>query len=100
MKVGKYEYRKRGDNMELLKIGERGQITLPKLVRKIILKGNKYVGLKVSSDGKITLIPVKVKEEKSDYTKEELKKIKKLAKEEGQKTYKISKAAKKHLESL
>lgn len=86
--------------MELLKIGERGQITLPKLVRKMILKGNKYVGLKVSSDGKITLIPVEVKEEKADYTKEELKKIKKLAKEESQKTYKTFKAAKKHIESL
>lgn len=85
--------------MELLKIGERGQITLPKLVRKVILKGNKYVGLKVSSDGKITLIPVKVEEE-DDYTKEELKKIKKLAKEESGKTYKTFKAAKKHINSL
>lgn len=86
--------------MELLKIGERGQITLPKLVRKIILKGNKYVGLKISSDGKITLIPVEVKEETGAYTKEELKKIEKLAREKGQKTYKTSKAAKRHLESL
>jgi bifunctional DNA-binding transcriptional regulator/antitoxin component of YhaV-PrlF toxin-antitoxin module len=91
---------KRGGNMELLKIGERGQITLPKLVRKMILRGNKYVGLKVSSDGKITLIPVKVEAEEGDYTKEELKKIKKLFKEEGGKTYKTSKSAKKHIKSL
>lgn len=91
---------KRGGNMELLKIGERGQITLPKLVRKVILKGNKYVGLRVSSDGKITLIPVKVEKEESDYTKEELKKIKKLAREEDGKIYKSSKAAKKHIKSL
>jgi bifunctional DNA-binding transcriptional regulator/antitoxin component of YhaV-PrlF toxin-antitoxin module len=86
--------------MELLKIGERGQITLPKLVRKVILKDNKYVGLKVSSEGKITLIPVEVKEEKEDYTKEELKKIKKLVQRRGEKSYKTSKGAKKHIESL
>lgn len=87
--------------MELLKIGERGQITLPKVVRKIVLKGGKYVGLQISSDGRITLIPVKVeKEKRADYSKEELEKIQKLAQDKERKSYKTSKGAKKHIESL
>ncbi|RKY40724.1 MAG: AbrB/MazE/SpoVT family DNA-binding domain-containing protein [Candidatus Omnitrophota bacterium] len=85
--------------MEILKVGRRGQITLPVLIRKTILKG-KYVGLEVSSDGKVMLIPVKIEKGKLDYTKEELEKIKKLAKAGKGKTYKTSQEAKKHIKSL
>jgi len=85
--------------MEILKVGRRGQITLPVLIRKTILKG-KYVGLEVSSDGKVMLIPVKIKKERLDYTKEELEKIKKLAKAGKGKTYKTHQEAKKHIKSL
>ena len=85
--------------MEILKVGRRGQITLPVLIRKTILKG-KYVGLEVSSDGKVMLIPVKIEKGKLDYTKEELEKIKKLAKAGKAKSYKTSQEAKKHIKSL
>jgi len=84
--------------MEILKVGPRGQITLPILVRKMILKG-KYIGLEVSSDGKIMLVPLKIEEEKLDYTKEELRKIKRLAKKRKTKAY-TSSEAKKHINSL
>ncbi|RLG13299.1 hypothetical protein DRN69_05810 [Candidatus Pacearchaeota archaeon] len=85
--------------MEILRVGPRGQITLPILVRKRILKG-KYVGLEISSNGRIMLFPVKIEEEKIDYTKEELEKIKKLSKAKGRKIYKGSKAAKNYIKSL
>jgi len=84
--------------MEILKVGPRGQITLPILVRKMILKG-KYIGLEISSDGKIMLVPLKIEEEKLDYTKEELRKIKRLAEKGKTKTY-TSSEAKKHISSL
>jgi bifunctional DNA-binding transcriptional regulator/antitoxin component of YhaV-PrlF toxin-antitoxin module len=85
--------------MEILKVGPRGQITLPILIRKTILKG-KYVGLEVSSDGKVMLVPIKIEKEKLDYTSKDLEKIKKLTKTKKGKTYKTSQEAKEHIKSL
>lgn len=85
--------------MEILKISPRGQITLPILIRKNILKG-KYVGLEISSDGRAMLIPVKIEKEKIDYTEKELGKIKKLAIRKAGRIYKTNNEAKKHIKSL
>lgn len=82
---------------EILTVNPKGQITIPNAVRKFYLRGNRYVELKTIPEG-ILLIPVDIKE-KTPYTKEEWKKIEKLASQKG-KTYKSPKSAKKHIDSL
>ena len=82
---------------DVITINPKGQITIPNLIRKVYLKGNRFVALKVTPQG-ILLVPVEVKE-KASYTKEEWEKIEKLASGKG-KVYKSSKAAKKYIDSL
>ena len=82
---------------EILTVNPKGQVTIPNAVRKIYLRGNRYVELRTTPKG-ILLIPVEIKE-KTPYTKEEWKKIEKLASQKG-KIYKSSKSAKKHIDFL
>ena len=82
----------------IVKLNTKGQLTIPNLVRKIFLRGNRFVSLTVTPRG-IMLTPVEVKEKEMNYTAEEWKKIKQLTSQKG-KVYKSAKAAKAHIKSL
>ena len=82
----------------IVKLNTKGQLTIPNAVRKLFLKGNKYVALTITKNG-IMLTPVEVKEKVINYTPEEWEKIKQLTSQKG-KVYKSAKAAKSHLKSL
>jgi len=82
----------------IIKLNPKGQLTIPNIVRKIFLKGNKFVSLTITPHG-IMLTPVEVKEKEMSYTAEEWRKIKQLSSQKG-KVYKSAKAAKAHIKSL
>lgn len=82
----------------IIKLNTKGQLTIPNLVRKIFLKGNRFVSLTVTQHG-IMLTPVEVKEKKINYTVGEWNAIKQLTSQKG-KVYKSAKAAKAHIKSL
>jgi len=82
---------------EIAKLNIKGQITIPNMLRKYYLKGSEYVGFRITPKG-ILLVPIEIKE-KMPYTDEEWRKIEKLTSKKG-KTYKSSKSAKAHIDSL
>lgn len=84
--------------VEYAKIGPKGQITIPNLIRKIYhLNADSIVAISITPRG-IVLVPTEIKE-KAPYTKEEWGKIEALASKKG-KTFKSAKDAKKYLSSL
>jgi bifunctional DNA-binding transcriptional regulator/antitoxin component of YhaV-PrlF toxin-antitoxin module len=85
--------------IEYAKVTSKGQITVPELIRKLLhLSKDSFVAFKITPQG-IILVPAKMVEEKTPYTKKEWQKIEKLAAKKG-KIYKSSESAKKHLKSL
>ena len=86
---------------EIVKVSANGQITIPFEIRKRLhLEQYPFVSIVPTKDGAF-ICPVEVKS-KSPYTKEELKKIEKLAYDEQNKgkTFHSSKEAMAHIKSL
>lgn len=84
---------------EYVKVKEKGQVTLPTIIRKILkLDKNSLIGFKITPTG-IVLVSAKVVEQKIPYTKDEWAKIEAISGEKG-KTHKTAKSAKNHLKSL
>ena len=85
--------------IEYAKVTSKGQVTIPNLVRKMLrLHKNSLVAFRISRNG-IVIVPARMVEEKTPYTKEEWAKIEELASQKG-KTCKSAKSAKKYLSSL
>lgn len=85
--------------VEYAKVTSKGQVTVPNIVRKILrLHKDSYIAFKITRDG-VVIVPAKMAEEKTPYTKAEWEKVEKIASERG-KIYKSAKSAKKHLNSL
>lgn len=82
----------------IVKLNTKGQLTIPNVVRKLFLRGNRYVALTLTRNG-IMLTPIEVKEKAMNYTPEEWEKIKQLTSQKG-KVYNSAKAAKAHIKSL
>ena len=80
-------------------MSQNGQVTLPKPIREMLhLEKNGVVGFKVKG-GKAEIVAVRIEESKNPYTKEEWKKIERLANQKGRRFY-SAKEAIKHIESL
>jgi len=85
--------------IEYAKLTSKGQVTIPNLVRKMLrLHKDSLIAFQITRDG-IVIVPAKMVEEKTPYTKEEWAKIEELASGNG-KTCKSAKSAKKYLDSL
>ena len=86
------------EHVETAKVTSKGQITIPAMIREILkVKPGSTVMFKVTKGG-VLISPCEVVE-KPAYSSGEWKKIERMVAEKG-KTYKTSKAAKKHLEDL
>jgi AbrB family looped-hinge helix DNA binding protein len=84
--------------IEIARITSKGQVTVPAPIRDIFnLKKGSSVIFKVTDKG-VFFMPCEIKDRET-YTHEEWGKIHRLVAERGT-TYKTSKGAKKHLESL
>ncbi|MCK4912471.1 MAG: type II toxin-antitoxin system PrlF family antitoxin [Candidatus Omnitrophica bacterium] len=85
--------------IEYAKLTSKGQVTIPNLVRKMLrLHKDSLIAFRITRDG-IVIVPARMVEEKTPYTKEEWAKIEDLASMKG-KTCKSGKSAKKYLDSL
>ena len=84
-------------NPEIAKMNDRGQVTIPPKIRKLLeLDKNSHVGFKVSENG---VLIFRVDLDKIEpYSKEELKKFEKISEEKGSKV--SFKKGMKHLDQL
>ena len=85
--------------IEYAKLTSKGQVTIPNLVRKMLrLHKDSLIAFRITQNG-IVIVPAKMVEEKTPYTKGEWAKIEELASQKG-KICKSAKSAKKYLDSL
>ena len=88
------------ENILLASLGSKGQVTLPRQVRKLLRIGRAkdLVGFKMSAKG-VTLIPVEVREKPLRFSPAEWKKIDRLRRRKG-KVFRSARELKNHLNGL